>query len=292
MFAHNNIEIDYFKLAVVNALLIQKNLNLPKESITVVTDQDSYDYSAKLIGKDLVESAIGNIIFEDKDIQFKSKNVRLYKDTSQSTKYLSFYNKNRCDAYDISPYDETIIIDVDYLILSDALNHCWGHNNELMISKTYHDVNHQRVFGELRSLSDYGIDMYWATVVYFRKSPNAENFFNYVKHVRDHRDYYQMLYNWQGALYRNDYSFSIAAHVMGGFSNTGVSELPVKLYKTFDNDDIYEVTEDLDILFYLEKIRSPGDYTITRWKNVDVHVMNKWALNRVGDKFLEAMNAA
>ena len=34
MFAHNNSEIDYFRLAVVNALLVQKNLGI--KNITVV----------------------------------------------------------------------------------------------------------------------------------------------------------------------------------------------------------------------------------------------------------------
>ena len=35
------------------------------------------------------------------------------------------------------PYDETILVDVDYLILSDTLNYCWGHNNELMMNWKY-----------------------------------------------------------------------------------------------------------------------------------------------------------
>jgi len=36
MFAHNNEEIDYFKLAVVNALLVQEHMGI--KNVTVVTD--------------------------------------------------------------------------------------------------------------------------------------------------------------------------------------------------------------------------------------------------------------
>ena len=39
MFAHNNEEIDYFRLAVANAKLIKKNLKI--NNITVVTDPHS-----------------------------------------------------------------------------------------------------------------------------------------------------------------------------------------------------------------------------------------------------------
>ena len=45
MFAHNNSEIDYLKLAVVNALLIQKNLGV--KNITVVTDPHSLEHAEK-----------------------------------------------------------------------------------------------------------------------------------------------------------------------------------------------------------------------------------------------------
>ena len=101
MFAHNNTEIDYFRLAVVNALLVQKNLGI--KNITVVTDPHSLAQGEKTLGKRLIKKAINNIVVIDKDIQFKAKNQRLYKDTSHTAKYLPFYNVNRCDAYDISP---------------------------------------------------------------------------------------------------------------------------------------------------------------------------------------------
>lgn len=287
MFAHNNDEIDYFKLAVLNAALIKKNLDI--HDITVVTDKGSYDYAKNAMGKKFVDSKISNIIIVDKDHDFKRQNKRTYKDTIHKTQTLSFYNVNRCDAYDLSPYDETILIDADFLILSDTLNRCWGHENEVMMSWDYQDVMPDRVDNTLPRLNDLGITMYWATVVYFRKTHYAETFFNFVKHVKDNRTYYSDLYKWKGFTYRNDYSFSIAAHMMSGFIDKGFSELPFKLYKSWDTDNIHSVANPNELVLYLEKPASPGDFILLRWKDVDIHIMNKWAINRISDKLLEAL---
>jgi hypothetical protein len=285
MFAHNNTEIDYFRLAVVNALLVQKNLGI--KNITVVTDPFSLAQGEKTLGKRLIKKAINNIIVIEKDKKFKALNQRLYKDTSHTTKYLPFYNVNRCDAYHLSPYDETLLIDVDYLILSDTLNHCWGHNNELMMNWKYQDIMYERKDPSLARLNDMGITMYWATVVYFRKTEYVESFFNIVSHVKNNPQFYKDLYQWQGTLYRNDYSFSIAAHMMSGFVDKGIPQLPTTLYKSFDTDDIHSAIDENTIVMYLEKPRSPGDFMLTKWQGIDLHIMNKWAINRVSEELLE-----
>lgn len=285
MFAFNNSEIDYFKLAVVNALLIKKNLGI--DNITVVTDPFSLKYNEKNLGKRFIKRAINNIVVVEKDKKFKQSNLRLFKDTSHTSKYLQFYNLNRCDAYDISPYKETILIDADYLILSDTLNKCWGHTNELMMNWKYQDIMFERKDPSLNRLYDMGITMYWATVVYFRKTEYVESFFNCVKHVKNNPQFYKDIYKWQGTLYRNDYSFSIAAHMMSGFVDKGIPQLPTTLYKSFDTDDIHKAIDANTLLMFLEKPRSPGDFILTKWKDLDLHVMNKWAINRISDQMLD-----
>ena len=286
MYAHNNVELDYFGMAYVNALLIQKHLGLTNKQITVVTDPHSLEHGKKTIGIRKIHKAFKNIILVEKDFEFKRSNIRSFKDTSHTVKRLQFYNVNRCDAYDLSPYDETIVIDVDYLVMSDKLNQCWGHNNDLMMNWQWQDVNHSRKFPGLDRISPTGITMYWATVVYFKKSPYAETFFNLVKHVKNNKDYYRDLYKFPGGIYRNDYSFSIAAHMMGGFVDKAIPQLPFKLYKTFDTDDVWKALGPSDLILYLEKVRSPGDFITCRWKDVDLHIMNKWAINRVSEQLL------
>ena len=290
MFAHNNDEIDYFKLATVNAMLIKQNCDI--QNVTVVTNKASYDYTVSQLGKDFVDKAINNIVFVEKDKHFKYANQRLFKDTSHTIKPLPFYNLDRCDAYDISPYDETIMIDADYLILSNALNSCWGHNNELMMNWKYEDIMYEREDDSLKRLHPTGITMYWATVVYFQKTEFTRQFFETVKHVRDNSRYYQDVYKWPGSLYRNDYSFSVAAHMLGGFEDKAIPQLPVpSLYKTFDTDDVHSAPAKNELIFYLEKPKSLGDFMLCRWRHLDIHVMNKWALNRISEQLLEYANA-
>lgn len=285
MFAHNNTEIDYVRMALLNSRLIQRHMGLRPDQITIVSDKHSLDYTLTTMS-----DSGENIIVVEKDAEFKRMNIRTYKDTSHTPKQLSFYNANRYDVYELSPYDETIVLDADYLVLSDALNQCWEHNNELMMNWEYNDVMAGREFTSLRRVGPLGISMYWATVVYFRKTPDAQTFFNFVKHVKNNQQFYKDLYQYQGRIYRNDYSFSIAAHMLGGFQDKSVEQLPVSLYKTFDLDDIEDVLTTDEFVLLLEKQGTLGDFIATRWKGIDLHVMNKWAINRITDKLLELLD--
>ena len=282
MFAHNNTEIDYLKMAYINALLVKKHL---KVGVCVVTDQHSYDYVLETVPEDRLRKAIDHIIIVDKDRTFKNKNKKVYRDTINTAKSLSFYNINRADAYDISPWDETIMIDTDYLILSDTLNACWGSKNSLMMNYTWQDINFERTY-KLDKVASDSICMYWATVVYFSRAELPENFFTFCKHVRKNSEYYHMLYRWPGNTFRNDYVFSIAAHLINGLHHKKIPELPTTLYKTFDHDDILSIKSHSEIILYLEKHNSPGEFFLSKWKDLDLHVMNKWALNRAAADLL------
>lgn len=286
IFAHNNSEIDYLRMAIVNALLVKKHLGV---KVCVVTDTHSYNYNLKELGYDVIDKAIDDIRIIDKDRDFKNSNSKVYRDTSSTEKSLSFYNIDRADAYDLSPYDETILIDADYLIMSDTLNKCWDSIHSLMMNYSWQDVNSQRKF-ELDRLADTSVTMYWATVVYFRKEPYAEYFFELCKHIRQNINYFRGLYRWHGGIYRNDYVFSMAAHQIGGLRDRGVDELPFKLYKTFDYDDVYKAVSDSEIILYLEKHDAPGEFLLSRWSNLDLHVMNKWALNRISSDMMEYLS--
>ena len=79
IFAHNNEEIDYFKLAVINAYYIKRNLGI--HDITVVTNQFSYDYNIEKLGHKFIDDAVSNVVITEKNKAFKNANRRLYKDT-------------------------------------------------------------------------------------------------------------------------------------------------------------------------------------------------------------------
>ena len=282
MFAHNNSEIDYFRMAVVNAKLIKEHLGV---NVCIATDQHSYNHTTQTLPADIISNCVDDLIITQKDTTFKYTNNKIYRDTKHKEQMLSFYNLDRVDAYDISPYDETILLDADYLVLGDTLSQCWGSKNDFMINYDWQDINFDRKY-KLDRVSPASITMYWATVVYFKKSDYAENFFNLCKHIRDNINYYRGLYKWAGKTYRNDYVFSIAAHMLNGLHDKSIKQLPFTLYKTFDFDDIHSVNSTSDIMLYLEKHDAPGEYILSNWKDLDLHVMNKWALKRASDDLM------
>jgi hypothetical protein len=282
MFAHNNSEIDYFRMAYVNTKLIKEHLDVP---VCLVTDAHSLEYGESSLSMTDIKKTFDEIIVKDKDVEFKHRNSKIYRDTIHKQKSLSFYNLNRADAYDISPYDETILLDADYLILSDSLNKCWGSKNPLMMNYCWQDINFNRKF-ELDRLSSASIAQYWATVVYFKKSDYSEHFFTMCKHVRANYAYYKNLYKWAGGIMRNDFVFSIAGHILSGLQDRAIDQLPFTLYKSFDFDDIDSVLGKNSVRMLLEKHDCHGEYLLAEWRDLDLHIMNKWALNRVSNDML------
>lgn len=277
IFANNNKEIDYFKIACANSLLIQKNLGI--KNITLVTDNHTMDWANKAMSKDFVNNCFENIIVEERD--YSIENRRLYKDTSYKSERMPFYNFTHYKAYEYSPYDETLFIDADYLIMSDALNKCWGSQNDFMINAEVVDINSSRTPFP-KYIDHFSIPLYWATVIYFRKSEMAQTLFNLVKHVKDNYSYYKDLYAFNNGLFRNDYAFSVAVHMMNGFIDNGVvAKLPIPyLLFSQDTDNIQIIDKHNSIVMLVEKQGLTGQYILCRNTNMDIHIMNKWALTR------------
>lgn len=284
MYAHNNTEIDYFKIACANALMVKKNLKVP---VTLVTDEGTMAYSKSALGKEFIDSCFDDVIYVKRNYDFI--NNRNFSDTSHQTKSLTFYNCNHWEAYELSPYYETLFIDSDYLIMSSALNNCWGSNNDVMIDN--------RIFSPIDGLphvkyiDDFSIKLYWATVIYFKKTEFAEYLFSMVRNIQENYAFYKDMYSFSSGMFRNDHAFSVAIHTLNGFQDTKtpvVGSLPIPaLLMSWDSDDIYSVPGINEIVVYAEKKGAAGSYILSRFKNQDIHIMNKWAINRVADGLIE-----
>ena len=292
MYAFNNTEIDYVQMAVVNAYMVRHHMNT---DCALVTDSISWQNTCEHLGADYCEDAFVKVIITEKNTKFKYSNIRSYRDTVHKKCELSFYNAGRSDAYQLSPFDETILIDADYLVLGDSLNLCWGHTNNIMINHTYTDVYPDRSFLDTNRLNNLGVDMYWATVVYFRKSTEAELWFALLQNVTKNYAYYHNLYNCDNNLFRNDYVFSIASHMFMGFSGAHLPELPVKLFNSFDRDTLHSIKALDEVVMAIEKPGTDGDFVLGSFKYNNVHIMNKWALGRISAELsgmLEEAHAA
>lgn len=269
--ARNNGHIDYVKQAVYLAKRVKKYLGLPTSVLT-----DSVNY--------LNETYPG--VF-DRVIPVEyvnDENHRLYFDGSLTQKTANFKNRMRADAYDISPYDETLLLDSDIIICNDMFKHCFDSKNDFLIYKDADDIAKVRDETEFKYISDYGIEFYWATCVFFRKTPENKIYFDLVKHIQEHWQHYFRTYQLTSSLFRNDFAFSIAIHMMNGFQpGNFAAPMPGKLLYTIDKDILWDVNDEI-LTFLVEKEKYIGEYTPIVTKGQTIHVMNKFSLNRAIDE--------
>jgi hypothetical protein len=278
VFAVNNDNVDYLLQACFVAKRAKQFLNIPVSLATVDKKYFMEKYSAyrKLFDKIIpLESRIG-----------KKINYKRYYDGAFNYKILQFRNSHRCKAYEISPYDETIVIDTDYVINSKKLLKAFNDKNDFLIYKDAVDISGWRKDTEFDFINDTGIEFYWATCFFFRKGKRAELFFNTLNHVVDNYDHYKLIYDVGTETFRNDHAFSIALHILNGNTNSNFAkQFPGDLYYTLDRDLFSEMEAGRNT-FLVEKQGHSGEYTAICTNNLDVHVMNKFSLNqRIREEF-------
>ena len=185
LFATNTAETDYVGIAETNAKLIEKFLGLPT---TIVQGHTTGN-------KRLVDGAV-----------------------------VEWNNGGRCDAYDLSPYDQTLLIDSDYLMLDKSL---------LATLETVDDyaIPHKNIYvnslATVDSMGPYAISpMLWATAIAFNKTPKAKALFDLVKIIQKNYSYYRSLYKIQPRNFRNDVAFTIADRIINGYVENPANRIP------------------------------------------------------------------
>jgi len=277
IFAQNNEYVNYAETACACAGYARKNLSLFDE-ICLITNTETLESNETLINEYFDRVIVSSI--------FQPDNIRLFKDTTDKIEYAPFKNMGRSEVYELSPYAETLLIDSDYFIMNDVLDQVWDSENDVMINCKYRDVS-ERHKENIEYIDNFSIPMYWATVVYFRKSNFAENLFTLVSHIKYNYKYYYYLYNCSGNLFRNDFAFSMALHILNGSVAFDVPSLPIDyLNNSFDLDDIFRVNSHNDIIMYCADAERVTNHILSRFTNMDLHIMNKKAIGRFIDDFL------
>ena len=165
IFAQNNPDVDYCKMAVFCARRLKKYIDLP---ITIVTDSKEWLLQSQPDADDLFDQIV--TAYTDTTQQ------RRYSDGSLYSKQIVWKNLSRVEAYDLSPYDETIILDSDYIVSSDYLAHQFAQENDLALFRHSHDLAQWRNTESFEFINDQSVPFYWATVVFFRKNKFGINF--------------------------------------------------------------------------------------------------------------------
>jgi hypothetical protein len=270
IFAHNNTGIDYTKLAVYAATRVKQYLEIP---VSIVTDNVQW-----------LESEYPNHPFDRViEIPSESSTQKLFFDGTLSYKTLEWKNLTRSRAYDLTPYDKTLILDSDYIISSDILKNAFKLDVPFQIYKHSFDLASWRDTKEFARINQYSIPFYWATVVVFEKSFITQTFFDLITYIKQNWLYFRVLYSIEASAFRNDYAFSIAIHIMNGkMSGDFAIELPGSMTYIKDKDILLNI-KDSSMNFLVEKKDYLGEYVAAKTTGIDVHVMNKSSLIRVID---------
>jgi hypothetical protein len=241
-YAFNNETTDYEGIAKWNAKRVEKYLGLPS---TIITDQNA-----------IAESGGRRLMHPGRD-----------------TQKVTWLNAARYNAYEHSPYDQTIVLDVDYIVNSNQLLSLFDTNKYFAIQQQVADVTNRNDFYAQVTFGDLKFPQSWATVLYFTRDPRTKEIFDFVKMIKENYNHYANLYKFPTKPFRNDYAFSIALAALSGHMLTDEFKIPWPLLTSSHNVDI-EVQDNIINLEY-DVASKPMRLQI---KDQDLHVLNKHTL--------------
>lgn len=253
LFAFNSPKYNYYTMAEHTAKRINHFLNLP---VTVVTDKDSLPKSS--------EYKFDNVILVEPD----KNNIR---------DWGVWINKGRYQAYDLSPYDETLLLDTDYMVNSDKLLKTFDVSVDFCCHDTTTFLMHPNAPQEV--LSAYSYKTLWATVVAFKKTNRARQIFECLEMVQKNYDHYANIHSFVAGVYRNDYALTLALRIANGHTLLAGDIIPWNLLHVGKNTSVFanstdEFNTEYTVMFdHWQKGKIRKEYITI--KDMDFHVMNK-----------------
>ena len=256
IFAYNNELIDYVAMAAWSAGNIHRHLGLPVCVVTDVTDLPAhYEFD--------------QVVSTSKESEYS----RHFADLNDS---VTWYNKNRMDAYRLSPWDQTLVLDADYVVAGNQLAVLFDSGQDFLAHERAYDVTGCESFDSNNTFGQYHVPMNWATVMYFDRNQHAELIFDTMHMIRDNWPHYRDLYGIASATYRNDYALTIAQLVTNGHV-LGWPTIPWPLASVTPSPRVSQLAQDQ---YRVDYQNSQG---LARWITVgqDLHVMGKSHLGAI-----------
>ena len=240
LYCFDTPHVSYSKITDRCISLIERNLNLP---VTVVTDADT-----KLRIKSDCDTHV---------VDIEKGNTKFSK---------PWYNLERHLAFEHSPYVRTVVMDVDYFCYSYKLVRLANTESDFLLHKHAHDVIKSE---KMEYHRDAMLDLVWATVLIFKKTPRTKAIFDTVRLVKQNYQHYCNLYRITYPNFRNDYAFAIALNQISGHGDYDI--IP---------DSIATVPADAEIL----NLEENG--AVVRWNDItiklcdqDLHFLTKEVAN-------------
>lgn len=271
IFAHNNALIDYTKLSIFAANRVMSFLDIP---VSLVTDNSAWLYDQ------YPDHPFDKVI----ETPIETSSQKYFYDGALTAKEGEWKNLSRNQAYNLSPYDKTLVIDSDFIISSNILKIALDRDEPFQIYQKSTDLADWRDNQFFQRINPYSIPFYWATVFVFSKNEVTKSFFDLISYIKSNYRYFQLLYSIDPGPFRNDFAFSIAIHIMNGKTNGEfATPLPGSMVYIQDRDILTKI-KDNKMQFLVEKENYFGEYTAVKTEGLDVHVMNKMSLSRVIDE--------
>jgi hypothetical protein len=118
------------------------------------------------------------------------KNWHNYRHDVDLGRPVEWKNFGRNLAYELSPYDETLVIDADYVVLDRSLLKIFDVSWDYLLQRHARSINNEFVPNVMGSRS---LPYVWATVFAFRKTPRAQIFFDLVRRIQANYHYYRIV---------------------------------------------------------------------------------------------------
>jgi hypothetical protein len=255
IFARNNEKIDYVAMANWSAKNIHRHLNIP---VCLVTDKEPthpHAFDCVVIANPV---GAGQRYFSDYD-----SNV-------------TWHNTNRMDAYTLSPWDQTLVLDADYVVASDQLRTILNGCQDFVCYRWARDVTGLQTFEDLNYFGNHRMPMWWATVMMFRRSTASELLFDSMQMIRDNWTHYRNLYKNSVSTYRNDHALSIALNTLNGHTLC-VDSIPGTLASLTPEHRLTQLNPDSYRVDFLTPDKKPRWITLTQ----DFHAMGKQQLGAI-----------
>jgi hypothetical protein len=255
IFAFNNEEIDYVAMAAWSAKNIRRHLDIPT---AIVTDADTVP--------DVFEHVIR--------VPKTGTDTRYFEDVGST---VTWHNASRVDAYNLTPWDQTLVLDADYVVASNTLQNVLASPQDFICHDHAWDLTSTNDFSGLNRFGQHNMPMWWATVMMFRKSNTAQYIFDSMHMVRENWQHYRDLYGIQNKTYRNDFALSIALGIVSGHTQH-VDNITWPLASVLPEYRLECLDSDYYVVTYQDQL---GTWKNMGWVGMDFHAMGKHHLGAI-----------
>jgi hypothetical protein len=240
IFARNNEHTDYMAMAHWSAKNIKRHLGIPTH---IVTDHSRTDSGSR----HFVDSGT-----------------------------VTWHNTNRMAAYELSPWDRTLVLDADYVVATDQLRTVLDCGADFLAHRWAYDVTGCNDFQGLNYFGSVRMPQWWATIMCFNRCAQAELIFGTMAMIRDNWTHYRHIYKNSTPTYRNDHALSIALLVVNGHTLDHVS-IPWQLASLTPEHQLTQLDQDR---YRVDFVNTEGK---RRWIELrqDFHAMGKQQLGNI-----------